>query len=221
MLGVSACYGAGAAHEPGGARAADEESDLYSDIPQDGVTLGDPGAPITLTEFSDLRCSHCRNYALAVLPVILDRHVRPGQVKLVFRNLAFLGPGSVRAARMASAVGMQDRLWDFVDRLFRLQARERPAAITDDLLLRVAAELPGVDAARAAAEQDSGEVDRQLEAARAEARRLQIRGVPAFFLSRAGEEPRRLRLTSMSPEPFSRAIEQLLAAPRTAPARGR
>lgn len=211
--------GAGEAPERGGARAADEGADLYSGIPQDGITLGDPDAPITLTEFSDLRCSHCRDYALAVLPVILDRHVRPGQVKLEFRNLAFLGPDSVRAARMAAAVGLQDRLWDFVDRLFRFQARERPAPLTDDLLLRVASELPGVDVARAAAERDSGAVDQQLEAAHSEARRLQIRGVPAFFLSRAGEEPRQLRLTSMSPEPFSRAIEQLLQAPPPSPRR--
>ncbi|WP_438016565.1 thioredoxin domain-containing protein [Sorangium sp. So ce315] len=212
LLGISGCQGAG--EEPGSEAtgAVSAGVGLYSGIPQDGIALGDPSAPVTLVEFSDLRCSHCRDYALEVLPAILDRHVRTGQVKLVFRNLAFLGPGSVQAARMAAAVGMQDRLWDFVDHLFRIQARERPA-ITDELLLRVASELPGVDAARALAERDSPEVSRQLQEARAEAERLQIRGAPSVFLSRRGEQLRRLRLTSMSPEPISRAIEQLLRAP--------
>ncbi len=154
LLGISACHGASEdpAQEPTGAVAGG--IDLYSGIPQDGIALGDPSAPITLVEFSDLRCSHCRDYGLEILPVILERHVRTKQVKLVFRNLAFLGPSSVQAARMAAAVGMQDRLFDFVDRFFRLQERERPA-ITDELLLRVASEVPGVDAEQAMAQRDS------------------------------------------------------------------
>ncbi|WP_437957140.1 thioredoxin domain-containing protein [Sorangium sp. So ce119] len=212
LLGISACQGAGEEPEQEATGAASAGVGLYSGIPQDGIVLGDPSAPITLVEFSDLRCSHCRDYALEVLPAILERHVRTGQVKLVFRNLTFLGPGSVQAARMAAAVGMQDRLWDFVDHFFRIQARERPT-ITDDLLLRVASELPGVDAAQAMAERDGAEVARQLAEAQAEAGRLEIRGVPAVFLSRQGQELRRLRLTSMSPEPISRAIELLLRAP--------
>ncbi|WP_438006324.1 thioredoxin domain-containing protein [Sorangium sp. So ce321] len=212
LLGIPACQGAGEAPEQEATGAVSGAAGLYSGIPQDGVSLGDPSAPLTLIEFSDLRCSHCRDYALEVLPTILERHVRTGQVRLVFRNLTFLGPGSVQAARMAAAVGMQGQLWDFVDRFFRIQARERPA-ITDELLLRVASELPGVDAAQAAAQRDSAEVAQQLEEARAEAERLQIRGVPALFLGRRGEEPRRLRLTSMSPEPVSSAIAQLLRAP--------
>ncbi|WP_437576533.1 DsbA family protein [Sorangium sp. So ce887] len=213
LLGISACQGAGEEPEQEATGAVSAGLDLYSGIPQDGVVLGDPGAPITLVEFSDLRCSHCRDYALEVLPVILDRHVRTRQVKLVFRNLTFLGPGSVQAARMAAAVGMQGRLWEFVDHFFRIQARERPP-VTDELLLRIASELPGVDAARAMAQRDSGEVVQQLEAARAEAAHLQVHGVPALFLSREGEGLRRLRLSSMSPEPISRAIEQLLRAAR-------
>ncbi|XYH96995.1 DsbA family protein [Sorangium sp. So ce1128] len=212
LLGIPACQSAGEAPEQEATGAASRETGLYSGIPQDGITLGDPSAPLTMIEFSDLRCSHCRDYALEVLPAILERHVRTGQVRLVFRNLTFLGPGSVQAARMAAAVGMQDQLWDFVDLFFRIQARERPA-VTDELLLRVASELPGVDAAQAMAQRDGAEVAQQLEEARAEAERLQIRGVPALFLSRQGQEPRRLRLTSMSPEPVSRAIEQLLRAP--------
>ncbi|WP_437588867.1 DsbA family protein [Sorangium sp. So ce1000] len=213
LLGISACHGAGEEPEQEVTGAVSTGNDLYSGIPQDGIVLGEPSAPITLLEFSDLRCSHCRDYALEILPVILDRHVRTKQVKLVFRNLAFLGPSSVQAARMAAAVGMQDRLWDFVDRFFRIQARERPA-ITDELLLRLASELPGVDAAQAMAQRDSPEVLQQLEAARAEAEALQIRGVPALFLSREGQAPRRLRLSSMSPEPISRAIEQILLEPQ-------
>ncbi|WP_437975115.1 thioredoxin domain-containing protein [Sorangium sp. So ce295] len=209
LLGISACHDAGETpvQEPTGAVTGG--IDLYSGIPQDGIVLGDPSAPITLVEFSDLRCSHCRDYGLEILPVILERHVRTKQVKLVFRNLAFLGPSSVQAARMAAAVGMQGRLFDFVDRFFRLQARERPV-ITDELLLRVASEVPGVDAEQAMAQRDSPEVLQQLEAARTEAAALQVRGVPALFLIREGQEPLRLRLTSMSPEPISRAIEQIM-----------
>jgi protein-disulfide isomerase len=212
-LCAPACAGEDAVPAGGDTNDASSALDLYAGIPQDGVVLGDPSAPVTLIEFTDLRCSHCRDYALEVLPAILDRHVRTGQVKLVFRNLAFLGPSSVRAARMAAAVGAQDRLWEFVDHYFRWQARERPAQVTDDDLARLAGELPGVDVEEAMAQRDGAEVDQQLAAAREEARRFQIRGVPAFFLSRTGEAPRALRLSSMSVEPFSRMIADLLREP--------
>ena len=43
---------------------------------------------------------------------------------MVFRNLSFIGPDSERAARLAAAAGLQDRLWQFTDLIFRNQGAE-------------------------------------------------------------------------------------------------
>ena len=73
----------------------------------DGVTerrgvLGDPAAPITVTEFVDLQCPVCAAASREVLPQLIDGYVRTGRVKLQARTLHFLGPHSVTAARAAA-----------------------------------------------------------------------------------------------------------------------
>jgi protein-disulfide isomerase len=87
---------------------------LLAGIPQHGNTLGNPRAPVTLVEFGDLQCPSCAVFAQDALPAIVSRYVRPGRVMLVFRGLDFIGHDSERAARMAGALGEQNRLWQFV-----------------------------------------------------------------------------------------------------------
>src|ERR1700680_1884414 len=74
---------------------------LFAGIPQHGVALGNPHAPVTLVEFGDLQCPSCAAFAKDALPAIVSRYVRPGQVMLVFRGLDFIGQDSQRAAGMA------------------------------------------------------------------------------------------------------------------------
>ena len=94
---------------------------LFAGIPQHGISLGNPGAPVTLVEFGDLQCPACAAYAHDALPSIVNRYVRDGRVQLVFRNLDSLGLDSARAARMAGAVGEQNHLWEFIDLMYKNQ----------------------------------------------------------------------------------------------------
>ncbi len=71
---------------------------LFRGIPQTGVTLGDPKAPVELIEFANLQCPYCAAVNTTLLPQILKHYVRPGRLKLVFRSLAFVGNGSAMAA---------------------------------------------------------------------------------------------------------------------------
>jgi protein-disulfide isomerase len=67
-------------------------------------------APATLTEFADLHCPFCADYARDVLPAVVDRYVRTGRLRLELQLLAFLGDDSLRGGRMAAAAARQDRL---------------------------------------------------------------------------------------------------------------
>ena len=88
-------------------------------LQQQGDTVGDPDAPVTIVEFGDLQCPVCKAYSEQVIPEILAGPVEAGEAKLQFRNWVIIGPDSRTAAIAALAAGEQDRMWDFVTPLLR------------------------------------------------------------------------------------------------------
>jgi hypothetical protein len=64
-----------------------EVSELLAGIPQDGPTLGEPKAPITLRVFADLECPTVRRFVVSRLPAIISTWVRNGVIKLEYRSL--------------------------------------------------------------------------------------------------------------------------------------
>jgi protein-disulfide isomerase len=201
--------GGSSAGDDGAVRGAGEARALFRGIPQHGIVLGDAHAPVTLTEFADLQCPFCRDYTLAVLPALVRRYVRTGKVRMVFGNLSFIGPDSERAARMAAAAGLQDRLWEFTDLVYRNQAAENSGYVTDAYLRKVA-EGAAVNTGAAFEAATGAAVGGQLDAAARQARRFQIDSTPSFVLTRAGEQPRRLSPSALSVDQFARTIEAAL-----------
>jgi protein-disulfide isomerase len=128
-------------------------------------------------------------------------------VKLVFRNLTFLGPDSVNAARAAAAMGQQNHLWEFVELFFANQGREGSGYVTDAFMQKLATAIPGADVGRAMAQRNDAAVTSQLDEAEAEAKRLGVKGTPTFFLVKRGQPPKELEPSSLTPEGFGRALK--------------
>ena len=184
---------------------------LFAGIPQDGTALGAPSAPATLTEFADLQCPFCADYARDVLPAVVDRYVRTGRLRLELRVLAFLGDDSVRAGRMAAAAASQDRLWPFVDAFYRSQGPEN-SGYADDAFLRRVGTAAGLDVATALREREAPRSSVWLTAAQRDAGRFRVQGTPAFSL-RVGEgRPIPVRPTRLTPEGFAAALDAALAS---------
>src|SRR3954468_8982064 len=51
----------------------------FKGIPQNGLVLGNPKAPVTFVEFADLKCPICRDYTLSAFPTLVDKYVRTGK----------------------------------------------------------------------------------------------------------------------------------------------
>jgi protein-disulfide isomerase len=187
---------------------------LFKDIPQQGIVLGRPDAPVTLVEFGDLKCPSCAIFAEEVLPTIVSHYVRTGKVRLVFRNLDLIGHGSVRAARMAGALGEQNHLWEFIDLMYRNQGAEDSPYVTDIYLRALAGAIPGVNVRRALAQRYSVTVSAQIAQAQAQFQATRFKGTPSFLLSLTGHTGRRFSPSGLESSSFSGPIDKLLAGTR-------
>jgi protein-disulfide isomerase len=204
-----------------GARSADGEAvtpsstlagepTLLHGIPQRGTALGSPKAPVTLVEYADLQCPFCAQWARNAFPELVRDYVRTGRVRIVFRGLAFVGPGSETALRAALAAGEQGRLWDTVHLLFANQGPENGGWVTEDLLARIGAAVPGLDGARMLHGRWSPAVDDGLGAAAAAAERDRISGTPSFLVGPTGGELHPVVVTSLDAAPFRAHLDELL-----------
>src|SRR5689334_16398640 len=97
---------------------------LFAGVPQSGTTLGNPKAPASLVVFADLQCPFCRQYDLNAVPTVVQRYVRTGKLRLELREIALIGPDSLKGAAWAQAAAQQNRLYQFADLFYRNQGTE-------------------------------------------------------------------------------------------------
>jgi protein-disulfide isomerase len=183
-----------------------ESREMLDGIPQSGSTLGDPDAPVTLTEFADLQCPFCRDYALNVLPQVIQDYVRPGDLKLDLQLLRFIGPDSDRGARAAVAASRQDKMWDFVDLWYRNQGQEGTGYATDDFIRDIAA-AAGLPAQEILDGIQSSENEGPITDAETAASAAGIDSTPSFVVTDANGDEQRLEVGELSYEAFKAALE--------------
>jgi protein-disulfide isomerase len=149
-------------------------------IPQSEMVLGDPGAPVELVEFADLKCPYCKAFAEGTLPPIIENQVKKGQVKISYRLYTIIDDQSQPAGAAALAAGKQGRGWNFVELFYRNQGDElKPYA--DDTFLEAIAKGAGVkDLSRWNSERE--ELEPEVEATSAEAQELGFTGTPSFAI---------------------------------------
>jgi protein-disulfide isomerase len=195
---------AGGGDGGGGTRSTAGTSTLDR-IPQSGLSLGSPKAPVTIVEFADLQCPFCAEYHHNVLPSILDRYVRTGRVRLELRLLRFLGPDSDRLARTALAASAQNRMWQFVGLAYDRQGRENSGYATNEFIDRLArdAGLKRADAGAAA--------ERLVQAGERLAKRAGIASTPSFLIGPTGGRLHRFQPAELTPGAFIPAIDKELA----------
>jgi protein-disulfide isomerase len=181
-----------------------------SGIPQDGLVLGASNAAVTLIEYADLQCPACRSYTESYLPEIVGRYIRAGRVKTEFRGVAFIGPDSVTALRYVLAAGLQDRLWQLQEALYRNQSRENSGWVTEQLVRELAAAIPGLDPDRLVADARGDEVTSMMDTSAAQADAAGIPGTPTLAIQ-VGDETPFLLAWGLSLTQLTAALDDALA----------
>jgi protein-disulfide isomerase len=185
-------------------------SALVGGIPQHGLVLGDPRAQVRMVEFADLQCPYCDEFATQALPQLIARYVRPGKLSIEFRNLSFIGPDSVRAARVAAGAEQQNRLWNFVELMYFNQGEENTGYATDGYLRRLLAAVPGLDVAAAERVGEGPHGAAELTTANAAASANGIDATPSFLIGRAGAPLQRFEPNALTAGAFTGALDQLI-----------
>jgi protein-disulfide isomerase len=182
-----------------------------SGIPQDGALLGADSAEVTLIEYADLQCPFCRAYSEQVSPALVDEYVRPGRIRSEFRGLAFIGEDSEKALRFVYAAGLQDRLWNLQEALFRNQGAENSGWVTDELVRSLAEGIEGLDVDRMFEDAESQEVSALIGESASQAQAAGVSGTPSFYIQIGDAEPYKLELEALDPAAFRPALDDALA----------
>ncbi len=196
--------------DPAPAAPPAQASTLFDGIPEKDGVLGDPGAPLTVTEFVDLQCPVCAKASKTTLPALIRDYVRTGKVKLDARTLSFIGPDSVRAARVAAAAEQQGRLWPFLEAFYAAQGQENSGYVTDDFLRSVAA-AAGVDATAALKAAGGAKAAERLNRANADAQTLGVDATPTFTVARGDGNPQVIGTGVLDPQALATALDKELA----------
>jgi protein-disulfide isomerase len=187
-----------------------ESNERFAGIPQKGITLGNPKAKITLVEFADLQCPFCREYTTTVFPTLVAQYVKTGQMKMVFRNVAFIGTDSVRAAQLAEAAALQNKLWPFIDLFYANQEEENSGYVTDDFLRKIGGGVTGLNVTKAMNERGIASVTKQLNDATTQWQSNGFQGTPSFLLGKTGSTLKPLNIQSFKVDQFTSKIDPLL-----------
>ncbi|MBK5218298.1 MAG: thioredoxin domain-containing protein [Thermoleophilia bacterium] len=161
--------------------AAAVEQEL-SGIPQDGLLLGDPNAPVELVEFGDLQCPVCKANSEEALPAVIEGQVAQGQAKISFRNFIVISAQSELAGAAALAAGEQGRGWNYVNLFYRNQGKEGSGYADDEFLTAIAKAAGVKDIDKWNQDRNSAKVKGEVQKTNAEASRLGFEGTPSFAI---------------------------------------
>lgn len=160
------------------------EAESADIVPTDDPTsLGDANAPVVMVVYSEFQCPFCGKFAKQTLPVLIERYVDTGAVRLEWRDLPYLGEESFQAARAARAAAEQDAFWAYHDVLFADQVpKPNSGHVTDDYLVGIAAEL-GLDVDQFEADYEAGVGEDDIRLDLDAGMRAGVSGTPAFFVN--------------------------------------
>lgn len=165
------------------------QADFPSDMAKDN-TVGDPNAPVKLTEYEDFQCPFCLKYTANEEPTIINEYVKTGKVQLTYKHLPILKSESVQGAIAAVCAQQQGKFWDMYNLLFLTEAKAgqdvtekvQAGRFSDNNLKQFASQI-GLDTTKFNSCFTSVDTLKTVQTQQAEADALGIKGTPGFALN--------------------------------------
>lgn len=168
-----------------------------TDLPNpDGLSLGDPNAPVVIDVFEDFQCPACQFFSESVEPLIIEYLVKTGKARLVYHNYPFIdgdgasnGGESDQAANASMCANEQGKFWDMKEILYANWNGENRGNLSDRRLVAMA-EAINLDMDTFNACFDANTYRDDIQAAFEYGQELGVSGTPSAFVNgaKAGQE---------------------------------
>jgi predicted DsbA family dithiol-disulfide isomerase len=136
---------------------------------------GGASARVTLIEFVDYECPHCK-HAQDLVRQAMEEY--PNEIKVYFKHFPLMGHTNARlAAEGAVAANKQGKFWAYNDRVWQNMENLTPA------VLEKAAKGAGLDVARWRKDMGSAAAKDLVQADKSEGADMGITGTPAIFIN--------------------------------------
>lgn len=164
----------------------------------DSPVVGNPNGDVTLVEFMDYQCAHCKE----MNSIVNDLLRSDSNLRVVFKELPIFGPTSQYAAKIALAAKKQGKFMEIHDAFMKDQN-----PLTKDEVLKIAKGL-GLNVEQLDKDATSAEFDQQIKDNYKLANELALMGTPAFVISNRNGKNSIFIPGATSKENMRDAIEQ-------------
>lgn len=161
-------------------------------LPQaDGLSVGDPNAPVTIDVFEDFQCPACQFFTESIEPLVIENLVATGKARYVFHNYSFLdgnGAGSNgesdKAANASMCANEQGKFWEMHNILYANWNGENQGAFSDRRLQAMAESL-GLDMDAFNTCFDANKYEAEIQADFDLGEEMGVTGTPTVFVNGA------------------------------------
>ncbi|HWF74929.1 MAG TPA: thioredoxin domain-containing protein [Solirubrobacteraceae bacterium] len=164
-------------------------------------TLGKPSAPVQVTEYGDLECSACDDFALpttaktsagatgsGVEDQLINTYVKTGKASLTYRSLdTATGQGATpqmfpvqQAAALAA--GLQGKAWYYIELFYAEQGAEGTSYVNETYLDNLAKQVPGLNYSQWLSARNNSNLTAQVQSDAAAANSLNLSSTPSIVI---------------------------------------
>lgn len=137
------------------------------------TVVGNPKGNVTLVEFFDYQCIHCKKMA----PVISEAIKQNPNLRVIYKEFPIFGKSSDVASKAVLAAAMQGKYLAMHDALLKQENR-----LNDQIIMDTAKSV-GVNMAKLKTDMESKKVSEAIESTRQLAEKLHLMGTPAFIIA--------------------------------------
>lgn len=186
----------------------------------DANHMGDPNAPVHITEFADYQCPFCERFYSETEPLLEETYVDTGKVYFTYRSAGNwvsgnIGQGKTEsedAAKAAYCAGDQNLYWEMHDMLYENAIGEDVGSFVDRRLKAIAEKVPGMDMSQFNDCYDSNKYQDQVDLDLKDAVAAGVQGTPGFILTYTDASGQEITEKIDGAQPFSVFQEKIEAA---------